>query len=123
MPVFENSPPPPPFFFFFLGHQKCPAEVAAFLQPEVRVWCVSDVETTEDGRVVVCRDSVRNACKRALCKYYHIPVPLPPSTWLAKSAPPSRPPAPPDGNLHRCARPLFLGALWLADDWSQVNVK
>ena len=42
--------------------------------------CVSDVETTEDGRVVVCRDSVRNACKRALCKYYHIPVPLPPST-------------------------------------------
>ncbi|XP_070213233.1 LOW QUALITY PROTEIN: muscleblind-like protein 1 [Littorina saxatilis] len=44
------------------------------------VHVLEDVETTEDGRVVVCRDSVRNACKRALCKYYHIPVPLPPST-------------------------------------------
>ena len=38
------------------------------------------VEVT-DGRVAVCRDAVRGKCSRPMCKYYHIPVTLPPSKW------------------------------------------
>jgi hypothetical protein len=32
-----------------------------------------------DGKVTVCRDSVRGKCTRPMCKYYHIPVELPPA--------------------------------------------
>lgn len=30
-------------------------------------------------RVVVCRDAAAGACRRAACRYYHIPVQLPPA--------------------------------------------
>lgn len=31
------------------------------------------------SRVVVCRDAAAGACRRAACRYYHIPVQLPPA--------------------------------------------
>lgn len=39
----------------------------------------SDYVEVTDGRVAVCRDAVRGKCSRPMCKYYHIPVTLPPS--------------------------------------------
>ncbi|KPI93919.1 hypothetical protein RR46_13084 [Papilio xuthus] len=30
-------------------------------------------------RVVVCRDAAAGTCRRAACRYYHIPVQLPPA--------------------------------------------
>lgn len=32
-----------------------------------------------DQRVAVCRDHAKDACKRQQCKYYHIPVVVPPA--------------------------------------------
>ena len=40
---------------------------------------IADYVEVHDGRVTVCRDAVRGRCTRPTCKYYHIPVPLPPS--------------------------------------------
>jgi len=38
------------------------------------------------GRVTVCRDSVRSKCFRgALCKFYHIPIPLPSANEMIKA--------------------------------------
>ncbi|CAG5107338.1 Protein of unknown function [Cotesia congregata] len=39
-----------------------------------------------DNRVTVCRDAVKGACMRPQCKYYHIPVALPPAPLMAISA-------------------------------------
>lgn len=36
-----------------------------------------------DQRVAVCRDHVKGACKRQQCKYYHIPIVLPPANVMA----------------------------------------
>lgn len=36
-----------------------------------------------DNRVTVCRDAVKGTCLRPLCKYYHIPVELPPAPVMA----------------------------------------
>ncbi|XP_076034874.1 uncharacterized protein LOC143021337 isoform X2 [Oratosquilla oratoria] len=43
-------------------------------------------------RVSVCRDAVKGKCSRGLCKYYHLPVSLPP--------------APPDAHYHSAAARL-----------------
>lgn len=34
-------------------------------------------------RVTVCRDAVKGKCVRPLCKYYHIPILLPPADEMA----------------------------------------
>lgn len=36
-----------------------------------------------DHRVAVCRDHAKDACKRQQCKYYHIPVAVPPANVMA----------------------------------------
>lgn len=36
-----------------------------------------------DQRVAVCRDHAKSACKRQQCKYYHIPVVVPPANVMA----------------------------------------
>lgn len=36
-----------------------------------------------DQRVSVCRDHAKGACKRQQCKYYHIPVAIPPANIMA----------------------------------------
>ena len=36
-----------------------------------------------DNRVTVCRDAVKGTCLRPQCKYYHIPVVLPPAPLMA----------------------------------------
>ncbi|KAJ9598579.1 hypothetical protein L9F63_010750, partial [Diploptera punctata] len=36
-----------------------------------------------DMKVTVCRDAVKGKCVRPLCKYYHIPIPLPPANEMA----------------------------------------
>lgn len=33
-------------------------------------------------KVTVCRDAVKGKCIRPLCKYYHIPIPLPPANEM-----------------------------------------
>jgi len=40
------------------------------------------VEVT-DHRVAVCRDHAKDACKRQQCKYYHIPISVPPAHVMA----------------------------------------
>lgn len=35
-----------------------------------------------DHRVAVCRDHAKNACKRQQCKYYHIPIAVPPANVM-----------------------------------------
>lgn len=40
------------------------------------------VEVVEH-RVTVCRDAAKGQCTRPLCKYYHIPIPLPPAPVMA----------------------------------------
>ncbi|KAF7412641.1 hypothetical protein HZH66_001537 [Vespula vulgaris] len=45
-----------------------------------------NVEVIEN-RVTVCRDAVKGACMRPQCKYYHIPVALPPAPLMAIAAP------------------------------------
>ncbi|CAG9567337.1 unnamed protein product [Danaus chrysippus] len=47
-------------------------------------------------RVVVCRDAAAGTCRRAACRYYHIPVQLPP----ARCAPPNLTPPPPHTHTH-----------------------
>lgn len=44
---------------------------------------VGNVEVV-DNHVTVCRDDVSGRCTRALCKYYHIPVELPPAPQMAR---------------------------------------
>lgn len=44
-----------------------------------------NVEVIEN-RVTVCRDAVKGTCMRPQCKYYHIPVALPPAPLMAVSA-------------------------------------
>lgn len=34
-------------------------------------------------KVMVCRDAVTGKCGRPLCKYYHIPIALPPANEMA----------------------------------------
>lgn len=34
-------------------------------------------------KVTVCRDAVKGKCVRPLCKYYHIPILLPPADEMA----------------------------------------
>lgn len=36
-----------------------------------------------DQRVAVCRDAAKGQCSRSTCKYYHIPVALPPAPVMA----------------------------------------
>lgn len=36
-----------------------------------------------DHRVAVCRDHAKDACKRQQCKYYHIPIAMPPANVMA----------------------------------------
>lgn len=36
-----------------------------------------------DQRVSVCRDHAKGACRRQQCKYYHIPVVIPPANVMA----------------------------------------
>lgn len=36
-----------------------------------------------DHRVAVCRDHAKDACKRQQCKYYHIPIAVPPAPVMA----------------------------------------
>lgn len=36
-----------------------------------------------DHRVAVCRDHAKDACKRQQCKYYHIPIAVPPAHVMA----------------------------------------
>lgn len=36
-----------------------------------------------DDRLTVCRDAAKGQCRRPLCKYYHIPIPLPPAPVMA----------------------------------------
>ncbi|OAD62153.1 Serpin B4 [Eufriesea mexicana] len=45
-----------------------------------------NVEVIEN-RVTVCRDAVKGACMRPQCKYYHIPVALPPAPLMAITSP------------------------------------
>lgn len=46
-------------------------------------YCVGDVAgcglQVVGCRVVVCRDAAAGTCRRAACRYYHIPVQLPPA--------------------------------------------
>lgn len=37
-----------------------------------------------DMKVTVCRDAVKGKCVRPLCKYYHIPILLPPANEMAQ---------------------------------------
>lgn len=39
-----------------------------------------------DQRVAVCRDAAKGQCSRPVCKYYHIPVALPPAPVMAALA-------------------------------------
>lgn len=39
-----------------------------------------------DQRVAVCRDHAKGMCKRKQCKYYHIPIVLPPANVMAATA-------------------------------------
>ncbi|EFA04001.1 hypothetical protein TcasGA2_TC014150 [Tribolium castaneum] len=43
------------------------------------------VEVVEN-RVAVCRDAAKGQCSRSTCKYYHIPVALPPAPVMAALA-------------------------------------
>ena len=43
------------------------------------------VEVT-DMRVSVCRDAAKGRCSRGLCKYYHLPVVLPPAPLHPQSS-------------------------------------
>jgi hypothetical protein len=36
-----------------------------------------------DQRVAVCRDHAKGACRRQQCKYYHIPIAIPPANIMA----------------------------------------
>lgn len=40
-----------------------------------------------DQRVAVCRDHVKGACHRKQCKFYHIPIDLPPAYAMTNSKP------------------------------------
>lgn len=51
------------------------------------VLCFTEYVEVVDGKVTVCRDSVRGKCTRPMCKYYHIPVELPPAKWQWKFLP------------------------------------
>lgn len=39
-----------------------------------------------DQRVAVCRDAAKGQCSRSACKYYHIPIALPPAPVMAALA-------------------------------------
>jgi hypothetical protein len=43
------------------------------------------VEVVEH-RVAVCRDAAKGQCTRSTCKYYHIPIALPPAPVMAALA-------------------------------------
>lgn len=43
------------------------------------------VEVVEQ-RVAVCRDAAKGQCCRSACKYYHIPIALPPAPVMAALA-------------------------------------
>lgn len=45
-----------------------------------------------DQRVSVCRDHANGICRRQQCKYYHIPVVIPPANVMASSATAPLPP-------------------------------
>lgn len=38
-----------------------------------------------EHRVAVCRDHINGICRRQQCKYYHIPIQLPPATEMSMS--------------------------------------
>ncbi|KAK6622794.1 hypothetical protein RUM43_008637 [Polyplax serrata] len=44
----------------------------------------TDHVETIDGRVTVCRDAAKGSCFRPFCKFYHIPVALPPAGEIAR---------------------------------------
>lgn len=48
-------------------------------------YCVLIADKVEviDHRVAVCRDHAKDACKRQQCKYYHIPIAVPPAHVMA----------------------------------------
>jgi len=45
--------------------------------------CILGHVEVVDMKVTVCRDAVKGKCVRPLCKYYHIPIPLPPANEMA----------------------------------------
>lgn len=47
------------------------------------VTCFSGHVEVVDMKVMVCRDAVKGKCVRPLCKYYHIPIALPPANEMA----------------------------------------
>lgn len=47
---------------------------------------VGDGVEVEEHRVTVCRDAAKGQCARPACKYYHIPVALPPAPVMAALA-------------------------------------
>lgn len=44
--------------------------------------CIGCGLAVEGGSVAVCRDAAGGRCHRTACRYYHIPVPLPPAPPL-----------------------------------------
>lgn len=61
------------------------------------------VEVT-DHRVAVCRDHAKDACKRQQCKYYHIPIAVPPAHVMAnmfKKDPTTSPLTPFTSTIHQ----------------------
>jgi hypothetical protein len=47
------------------------------------VTCFTGHVEVVDMKVTVCRDAVKGKCARPLCKYYHIPIALPPANEMA----------------------------------------
>lgn len=56
-----------------------------FLHPHARVSPTSTADKVEvcDNRVAVCRDHANGICRRQKCKYYHIPIIVPPAPVMA----------------------------------------
>jgi len=54
-------------------------------RPTCRFVHLSEANKVEiiDHRVAVCRDHAKGNCKRQQCKYYHIPVAVPPAHVMA----------------------------------------
>jgi hypothetical protein len=49
----------------------------------LKVTCFAGHVEVVDMKVTVCRDAVKGKCVRPLCKYYHIPILLPPADEMA----------------------------------------
>lgn len=49
----------------------------------ILILCLGDKVEVIDQRVSVCRDHANGICQRQQCKYYHIPVAIPPANVMA----------------------------------------